>query len=294
MTPTDPAERRALASPEEQVAANDLPPVLARLWGRVPGPRRGPKPALTVEQVVQAAVDLADAEGLPAVSMARVAEALGYTPMALYRYVESKDELLVLMADAAADVLALPPYDEGDWRAGLEAWTRAQIAGVLARPWFLDLPLTTAQVGPNRLRWIDRAFAILAPLDLTVDEKLQVVGLLAQHVLGEGRVQVETRRAAAEAVRRAQGLPADTPEADLDADAVAAANPYADYELVLTRLVDPETYPALTGALSTWAPTAVQPDDWESDIGFGLDILLDGIEAFVARRAAARRAADRD
>ncbi len=57
---------------------------------------------------MRAAVDLADAEGLPAVSMARVAEALGYSPMALYRYVESKDELLVLMADAAADVLELP------------------------------------------------------------------------------------------------------------------------------------------------------------------------------------------
>ncbi|MBM7817639.1 AcrR family transcriptional regulator [Cellulosimicrobium cellulans] len=289
MTGTDADDRPSTDRPD---AGTELPPVIARLWGRGTAPRRGPKPALTVEQVVRAAVDLADAEGLPAVSMARVAESLGYSSMALYRYVESKDELLVLMADAAADVLELPPYDEGDWRAGLEAWTRAQIAGVLARPWFLDLPLTTAQVGPNRLRWIDRGFAILAPLDLTVDEKLQIVGLLAQHVLGEGRVQVETRRAAAEAVRRAQGLPADTPEADLDADAVAAANPYADYELVLTRLVDPETYPALTGALASWTPTAVQPDDWESDIGFGLDILLDGIEAFVTQRATARGTAD--
>ncbi|MFE6233926.1 TetR/AcrR family transcriptional regulator [Cellulosimicrobium sp. NPDC057862] len=291
MTGTDPSEARSTDRP---TPGAELPPVIARLWGRGAAPRRGPKPALTVEQVVRAAVDLADAEGLPAVSMARVAESLGYSSMALYRYVESKDELLVLMADAAADVLALPPYDEGDWRAGLGAWTRAQIEGVLARPWFLDLPLTTAQVGPNRLRWIDRAFAILAPLDLTTDEKLQIVGLLAQHVLGEGRVQVETRRAAAEAVRHAQGLPADTPEADLDQDAVAAANPYADYELVLTRLVDPETYPALTGALAAWTPAETQPDDWESDIGFGLDILLDGIEAFVAKRAAARGVAGRD
>lgn len=289
MTGTDADDRPRTDRPD---AGTELPPVIARLWGRGPTPRRGPKPALTVDQVVRAAVDLADAEGLPAVSMARVAESLGYSSMALYRYVESKDELLVLMADAAADVLTLPPYDEGDWRAGLSAWTRAQIEGVLARPWFLDLPLTTAQVGPNRLRWIDRAFAILAPLDLTTGEKLQIVGLLAQHVLGEGRVQVETRRAAAEAVRRAQGLPADTPEVELDQDAVAAANPYADYELVLTRLVDPETYPALTGALAAWTPAEAQPDDWESDIGFGLDILLDGIEAFVAKRAAARAVAE--
>lgn len=291
MTGTDADDRPSTDRPD---AGTELPPVIARLWGRGAAPRRGPKPALTVEQVVRAAVDLADAEGLPAVSMARVAESLGYSSMALYRYVESKDELLVLMADAAADVLEMPGYDETDWRAGLTAWTRAQIEGVLARPWYLDLPLTTAQVGPNRLRWIDRAFAILAPLALTTDEKLQIVGLLAQHVLGEGRVQVETRRAAAEAVRQAQGLPADTPEAELDQDAVAAANPYADYELVLTRLVDPETYPALTGALAAWTPAEAQPDDWESDIGFGLDILLDGIEAFVAKRAGARAVADHD
>ncbi|QJW35339.1 TetR/AcrR family transcriptional regulator [Cellulosimicrobium protaetiae] len=288
MTPTDPTDARSTAGAAEETA---LPPVVARLWGRGTPPRRGPKPALSIEQVVRAAVDLADAEGLPAVSMARVAESLGYSSMALYRYVESKDELLALMADAAADVLEMPAHDEADWRAGLAAWTRAQIQGVLARPWYLDLPLTTAQVGPHRLRWIDRAFAILAPLDLTVDEKLQIVGLLAQHVLGEGRVQVETRRAAAEAVRAAQGLPSDTPEADLDEGAIAAANPYADYELVLTRLADPQTYPALTGALAAWTPSTPRPDDWESDIGFGLDILLDGIESFVAKRSAARRSA---
>jgi AcrR family transcriptional regulator len=264
MTGTDTDDRPSTDRPG---AGEELPPVVARLWGRGTAPRRGPKPALSVEQVVRAAVDLADAEGLPAVSMARVAEALGYSPMALYRYVESKDELLVLMADAAADVLELPPDDDGDWRAGLAAWTRAQIEGVLARPWFLDLPLTTAQVGPNRLRWIDRAFAILAPLDLTTDEKLQIVGLLAQHVLGEGRVQVETRR--------------------------AGADPYADYELVLTRLADPETYPALTEALAAWTPPEARPDASESGVGSGLDILLDGIEAFVAQRAAARGAVDR-
>ncbi len=277
-------------APEEDA----LSPLLRRLWGRTAPPRRGPKPALSVEQVVRAAVDLADAEGLAGVSMARVAESLGYSSMALYRYVESKEELLVLMSDAAADALELPPYAAGDWRAGLEAWTRAQIAGIVARPWFLDLPLTTSQVGPNRLRWIDNAFEILAPLGLTVDEKLQIVGLLAQHVLGEGRVQVETRRAAAEIVRRAQGLPEDTPEAALDEHALAAANPYADYELVLTRLVDPQAYPALTAALGTWDPTAVQPDGWEDDFGFGLDILLDGIESFVAKRSAAHRPTDRD
>lgn len=276
--PQDPAARADAA----------VSPTLRRLWGHAAPPRRGPKPALSVEQIVRAAIDLADAEGLPAVSMGRVAESLGYSSMALYRYVESKDELLVLMSDAASDVLEMPSVDGKDWRAGLEAWTRAQIEGILARPWYLDLPVTTAQVGPNRLRWIDRAFEILAPTGLTVDEKLQVVGLLAQYVLGEGRVQIETRRAAAETVRRTQGLPPDTPEDELDEQALAAANPYADYEVVLSRFVDPASYPALTSALAAWQPTAIPPDSWESDIDFGLDIVLDGIEAFIAKRTAAR------
>ena len=276
--------------PHDPTAGTDaaVSPTLRRLWGHAAPPRRGPKPALSVEQIVRAAIDLADAEGLPAVSMGRVAESLGYSSMALYRYVESKDELLVLMSDAASDVLQMPSVDGKDWRAGLHAWTRAQIDGILARPWYLDLPVTTAQVGPRRLRWIDRAFEILAPVGLTVDEKLQVVGLLAQYVLGEGRVQVETRRAAAETVRRTQGLPPDTPDDELDEQALAAANPYADYEVVLSRFVDPASYPALTSALAAWQPTADPPDAWESDVDFGLDIVLDGIDAFIAKRTAAR------
>ncbi len=265
---------------------------LQRLWRRGAPRRRGPKPALSVEQVVRAAVEIADAEGLEAVSMARVAESLGYSSMALYRYVASKDELLALMADAVAADFTLPPYPEGDWRAGLEAWTRAQIDGVIARPWFIDLPLATVQLGPNRLRWVDAAFTILRDLGLTVDEKLQIVGLLAQHVLGEGRVQVETRRAAADAVRREQGLPASTPESELDRGALDRANPYHDFETVLTHLASPDAYPDLYAALAD-APQPPGParhsDLWEDDIGFGLQVVLDGVAAFVERRLASRR-----
>lgn len=274
-------------SDEPQVSST-----LQRLWGHDAPRRRGPKPALSVDQVVRAAIDVADAEGLEAVSMARVAESLGYSSMALYRYVASKDELLALMADAAAADLALPPYPEGDWRAGLEAWTRAQIDGVLARPWFIDLPLPTVRLGPNRARWIDAAFGILRDLDLTADEKLQIIGLLAQHVLGEGRVQVETRRAAADAVRREQGLPASTPESELDPGALDRANPYYDFETVLQHFASAETYPHLFAALSTDGPPqggAPHPDGWEDDIGFGLQIVLDGVAAFVERRTGSRR-----
>ena len=79
-----------------------LPPRLDLLWGRPERGRRGPKPELSPEAIVGAAVRVADQEGLDAVSMARVAKELGFTAMSLYRHVDNKDELLQLMWNASA------------------------------------------------------------------------------------------------------------------------------------------------------------------------------------------------
>ncbi|WP_129789456.1 TetR/AcrR family transcriptional regulator [Promicromonospora panici] len=277
--PRDPVERPQGTGPE-----TELPAAVQRLWGAVAPRRRGPKPALSAARIVQAALELADAEGLAAVSMARIAEAVGYTPMALYRHVAGKEELLILMSDAvAADLPVLPA--EGGWRAGLEAWTRAQIELGISRPWMLELPLSAAPPGPNRVRWLDQAFGVLRSIELPPDEKLAVVGLLAQHVLGEARVHIESRRAAVQQVRREAGLTDATPESELDPAAINAANPYADFETVLARYADPTTYPNLFESFATWPenPTTAPSDD---DIAFGISIVLDGIEAYLRRRGA--------
>src|SRR4249919_2561350 len=106
---------------------------MALLWG-VPGPaRRGPKPSRSVEEVVAAAVALADAEGLAALSVRRVAEALGLSPMSLYTYVPSKAELLDLMLDSVA--AEIPPPDGGDWRGKLAQLARARWAMAQRHPW---------------------------------------------------------------------------------------------------------------------------------------------------------------
>lgn len=278
-TTPDPAGESRDAAPTDE-----LPAVVQRLWGAETPRRRGPKPALSTAQVVAAAMSLADAEGLAAVSMARIAEAVGYTPMALYRHVSGKEELLALMADAVSEALPELPADAG-WRAGLEAWTRAQIDWIIARPWILDLPLSAAPPGPNRVRGLDFAFGALHSLDLPADEKLAIAGLLAQHVLGEARVQIETRRGAAQTVRREAGLPDSTPEAELDPAAIAAANPYADFEAVLTRLADPKTFPHLFEAFATW-PGPAESTLVEDDIAFGIGVVLDGVEAYLKRRGA--------
>src|SRR6516162_2662775 len=79
----------------------DLPDTVAVAWGVRDRPHKGPRPGLSLERIVAAAVRLADAEGLAAVSMSRVAAELGAAPMSLYRHVTAKDELLTLMLDAA-------------------------------------------------------------------------------------------------------------------------------------------------------------------------------------------------
>ena len=100
---------------------NELPADVALMWRLRETPRRGPKPSLTLDDIVAAAIAIADAEGLAAVSMARVAERLGNSTMALYRHVKSKDDLLVIMSDAALE--RPEPMPEGiDWRTGLTFW----------------------------------------------------------------------------------------------------------------------------------------------------------------------------
>jgi AcrR family transcriptional regulator len=94
--------------------------------------------SLDLEAVVDAAVSLADDAGLDAVSVRRVAARLGVTPMALYRYVESKDELLDAMADRLYEGLTLPDPD-AEWWHGLAELARSTRRVLLARPWAAPL-----------------------------------------------------------------------------------------------------------------------------------------------------------
>src|SRR5580704_16646129 len=85
------------------MASAGIPDSIAAAWGVRERPHKGPKPALSLPRIVDAAVRIADAEGLDAVSMGRVAVKLGTAPMSLYRHVSAKEELLRLMVDAAWD-----------------------------------------------------------------------------------------------------------------------------------------------------------------------------------------------
>ncbi|MEE4024987.1 TetR/AcrR family transcriptional regulator [Gordonia sp. PKS22-38] len=259
---------------------DEFPGTVQRLWfGGVSG-KRGPKPALSVESIVRAAIEIADADGIAAVSMAKVAEALGCTSMALYRHVANKDELLVLMADAVGGLMTLPDTDGLTWREGLERWATTQVEGMLARPWMLDLPLSSVVPGPQRMEWIDAGFGILRELDISFIDKLAILGLLSQFVLGQGHVEVESRRAAAAVVRREAGLDDSTPFSALDPAAVEAANPYSGFEALMATVAGPDRFPHIAEAIAGADPTGL-----EQDLQFGLRVVLDGIERFVEEKA---------
>ena len=124
------------------------------LWGRQPAPSRGPKPAITLTGIAEAAIRIADAEGLDAVSMQRIAGELPVTKMALYRYVPGKTELLAVMSDLA---MGAPPERPGlPWREALQTWAMDLYAGFTRHPWLLQSTIGRRLLGPNELAWMEQ------------------------------------------------------------------------------------------------------------------------------------------
>ncbi|MGW4565310.1 TetR/AcrR family transcriptional regulator [Streptomyces sp. NPDC004561] len=245
---------------EQQEKPRDPQTVLALLWGEQEQPTRGPKPKLSPQRIAAAAADLADREGLDAVSMSRVAGEFGLSAMALYRYVPGKTELVELMVEAvlaeAPDLSGLSgeKAGRGDWRAAVGEWTRQCARVYAAHPWLLTATAMRRQVmGPCQLRWVDAALAALEPTGLGGAERHQVflllIGLVRNLAQQEGDYDEEHDRE----WNRLSG--------DL-----------------LARHAD--RFPALTRALAEGAFGA----DGIDPLGFGLDRILDGVEALVAAR----------
>ncbi|MFC4137990.1 MULTISPECIES: TetR/AcrR family transcriptional regulator [unclassified Microbacterium] len=156
-----------------------LPPGLAAAWGVAePSGRRGPKPAHSVDEIVAAASSLADEEGIAAASLPRVAAAVGVSTNALYRYVSSKEELIVLVADRAWG--EPPQLPSGDWRAAARSWARRLFERFSARPWLLDVP-ATVPLTPHNAAWLDVLITALEPTGMAPDEMLDCAYLLDSH-----------------------------------------------------------------------------------------------------------------
>ncbi|MFJ2431828.1 TetR/AcrR family transcriptional regulator [Streptomyces anulatus] len=149
------------------------------VWSRPERGARGPAPERSRTQITAAALALADAEGLAAVSMRALAQRLGTGPASLYRYVGSRDELLDLMADAVAGELDLSGATGGDWLDDLVGLALQSRDAHVRHPWLADLNDRRGEVlGPHAIDYLDHALGILAPAPGTAGEKLEAIGLL--------------------------------------------------------------------------------------------------------------------
>lgn len=256
-----------------------LPPLVAALWGPRETGRRGPRPGLTVPGIVAAAIEIADTEGLTAVSMARVAQALGVTTMALYRYVANKDELVARMYDAGladdpGDIRVLPPApaDAPPWRAGIHAWFEQQLALVVRHPWLMQAVAANPPFGPHHIAVLESGFAALEETPLPTRVRTDVLGAASLLVLGEGMVLA----AAIGAARLAATPPAGTDHTPDDAPKHPAL---LDYDTLLRQVTTPERHPHITKALAAGAFL----DDGDPGVAFRVDLFLDGVAALIER-----------
>lgn len=244
MTPVNPARR--------------LPAGIERAWGRRPPPRKGPKPGLDLEKVVAAAVGLAESQGLGAVSMSKVAAELGVSTMALYGYVDSKDELLALMVDHACG----PPPEHSpagiDWREGLAVWASTLFDAYRRHPWAVRIPISGVPPTPNQVAWLETGLRCIADTSLGEQQRLSTVLLLSVFVRSEASLAVDLVEA------RQQ---------------VADGSDSNDYGRMIRDLIDPERFPMV----SATAATGAFEDDAgvEGEFRFGLDRILDGLEVLL-------------
>jgi AcrR family transcriptional regulator len=254
---------------------------MALLWGRGDAPARGPKPALTVEGITAAAIAVADADGLGALSMRRVAEHLGKSPMSLYTYVPGKAELVDLMLDR---VLAEFPADypaEGGWRPAVEAAARMAWDFYQRHPWVLQISGARSGLGPNELDFYESQARLFDGLGLSAVQVARAANVLVSFVRGAAKA-VSDARAAEQATGMSDDEWWNARKPFLDELAEEWARRYP----VMTRLFEEQAFDQLDRPDET-TPYLVQEavDTFE----FGLQRLLDGFEALIVSSTSSDR-----
>jgi AcrR family transcriptional regulator len=248
-------------------AGEDVPAELARLWRlSTSAPRLGRPAQLDVEQVVRTAIDLADRDGIAGVTLLSVARTLGYTKMALYRHLGSKDELLELMVDQATG--PAPQFAGDGWRAGLRRWAHALRTIYAEHPWLTELPTSGPPRGPNAISWLDALLRVLRDTGLDEATKLGISVVLSGYVNHSSALARQLEEG-----RRDTGLDQTQTE--------------QDYGSQLVRLIDPERFPdaAQLFAADPFGSTPEQPPDDDPDFTFGLELILDGVAAAISAPA---------
>jgi AcrR family transcriptional regulator len=257
---------RRLRVTEKNGASGDtgLPASIEAAWGLRERPAKGPKPGLTLERIVAAAVAVAASEGIGAVSMGRIAKDLGASTMALYRYVSAKDELFVLMQEAVmGPPVALPALETGaGWREALAQWAWAQREMFHRNLWALRMPITGPPASPHSVAWWDQGLRTLEGSGLSEGDKISVILLVSGFVRNEALLMSDLAAA-------------------VEAKGVPAQEVLARWERTMKRLVDPVRHPALSRLMDSGVMGG--PDEPDYDFRFGLERVLDGVEALIRK-----------
>ncbi|HEY2793514.1 MAG TPA: TetR/AcrR family transcriptional regulator [Micromonosporaceae bacterium] len=249
----------------ERTGTGDPVETLRLLW---PEPsaitRRGPRPSLTIDAIVESAIELADAGGLDSLTMRQVAEALGVAPMTLYTYVPGKAELLDLMLDSLYASMGRTDTSDRPWRDRVTAVAEENAALFVAHPWAATISTVRPPLGPGQMTKYEHELRALDGIgldDVDMDATLT-------YVLGF----VQAIAVAATDARTA------VTDSAMDDGAWWAAN-----APLLARVFDENAYPlaarvgAAAGAAHAGAYNA------EHAYRFGLSRIIDGIDALIRR-----------
>jgi AcrR family transcriptional regulator len=225
------------------------------IWDRPERAARGPAPSLSREEITTAAVNLADTQGIDAVSMRALAVELGVGAASLYRYIARKDELIDLMVDAVIGN-DLQFEIRGNWREDLRSFARGLRAMTLRHPWIIQ-GASLRNLGPNTARRHEQVLSAIDGLGLEIDEMLVMIQTLQAFIRGRTLEELSEQ----EAVRRS----------GLDQEAwMQAQTPYIE------SLIASGQYPLLTRVvLDARAPH--DPDRLQRSFDLGLERVLDGL-----------------
>lgn len=224
------------------------------VWERPEPPNRPAPASLSRERIVRAAIQLADADGLDAVSLRKVATVLGVGPMRLYGYIAGKEELLDLMVDAVH--AEIRPAGDG-WREALRSLAETTRHAAHEHEWLADLLGGRPQLGPHALASGEAVMAALGEVD--VDAVMPVVTAVKAYVTGAVRREIAERRA-----ERVTGMDERRWQESL--------GPYLERTFATGR------FPALATVVRDAAHL-----DADDTFRVGLDFLLDGIEARISK-----------
>ncbi|MCP2164453.1 TetR/AcrR family transcriptional regulator [Goodfellowiella coeruleoviolacea] len=252
--------------PSERSGAGDPARTLELLWRTPVAAKHGPRQGLSIDAVVAAATELADARGLAAVTMRAVAQALGVAPMTLYTYVPGKAELLDLMLDAAYAAMPRTDTTGQPWRDRVRAVAEENRALFQAHPWAASVSTGRPTLGPGLMAKYEHELSALDGLGLDDVELDACLTYLLNFVQACARAAIDARAAQQDSA--------------LDDQQWWAAN-----APLLARVFDERAYPLAVRVGSAAGAAHGSALDPDHAYEFGLARVLDGLAVLIEQRA---------